>query len=160
MCLAGNTPPKTRYELSTFRRGIGILMPMDVQTPQTKSSSATTPIRVAPVRPRTPTLKTACAWTPKNSCASIPPRRKKQKPNLFKEESTWLRPYAHEKPDSYRRAGILEYILWRTEDDELDWFALENENYVQLPVDEKGVIRSRCDSATLARKAMRSSLAY
>jgi Uma2 family endonuclease len=65
-------------------------------------------------------------------------------PELVVEIAASSRTYdAHDKLDSYRGAGILEYILYRTEDGELDWFALENETYVQLPVDENGVIHSR-----------------
>ncbi len=48
-----------------------------------------------------------------------------------------------EKLDSYLRAGVLEYIILRTLDNELDWFVLENDEYVRLQADDQGIIRSR-----------------
>ncbi len=44
---------------------------------------------------------------------------------------------------SYRAAGVLEYILWRTEDRAIDWFVLEAGAYVSLPPGADGVLRSR-----------------
>ena len=49
---------------------------------------------------------------------------------------------AGEKLRSYRRAGVLEYILWRTEDGALDWWALEEDEYRPLVPDADGVLRS------------------
>jgi Uma2 family endonuclease len=49
----------------------------------------------------------------------------------------------HAKMNAYRRNRVQEYIVWRTVDGELDWFCLQDEQYVRLPIDEKGVIRSR-----------------
>jgi len=47
------------------------------------------------------------------------------------------------KRDSYRRFGVLEYLVWRTEDAELDWWVLEDDAYVPRPADRKGILRSR-----------------
>jgi Uma2 family endonuclease len=47
------------------------------------------------------------------------------------------------KRQSYRRAGILEYLLWRTQDAAVDWWALEEDEYRPLVPDAHGVIRSR-----------------
>jgi Uma2 family endonuclease len=49
----------------------------------------------------------------------------------------------HDKKRAYRRNGVQEYIVWRTLDNQLDWFMLEADEYVALPVDETGVLCSR-----------------
>ena len=36
---------------------------------------------------------------------------------------------ANEKAETYRRAGVGEYLLWRTEDGAVDWFLLEGGRY-------------------------------
>jgi Uma2 family endonuclease len=50
---------------------------------------------------------------------------------------------AHKKCEAYRLAGVQEYLLWRTEDEELDWWFLEQGKYKQLNVDPSGIVRSR-----------------
>lgn len=47
-----------------------------------------------------------------------------------------------DKKRAYRRNGVQEYIVWQVFDQRLDWFALQDGEYVQLPNDEGGVIRS------------------
>ena len=42
----------------------------------------------------------------------------------------------------YRRAGVREFILWRVDDEELDWYVLRAGEYEQLVADEEGIIRS------------------
>ena len=49
---------------------------------------------------------------------------------------------AREKLATYRRAGIREYLLWRTADEAVDWWMLEEDEYRLLPV-EGGIIRSQ-----------------
>jgi Uma2 family endonuclease len=44
---------------------------------------------------------------------------------------------------TYQAARIQEYILWRTEDREIDWFVLEGGVYVPLPPGPDGILRSR-----------------
>lgn len=48
-----------------------------------------------------------------------------------------------DKKRAYRRNGIKEYIVWQVFEQKLDWFYLQEGEYVPLPVDEHGVIRSR-----------------
>jgi Uma2 family endonuclease len=48
-----------------------------------------------------------------------------------------------EKLASYRRAGVREYLVWRTEDEAVDWWALEEDEYRPLVADAKGVLRSK-----------------
>src|SRR5438552_2140608 len=48
-----------------------------------------------------------------------------------------------EKLASYRRAGVREYLVWRTEDETVDWWKLEEDEYRLLPAGEDGVVRSR-----------------
>ncbi len=48
-----------------------------------------------------------------------------------------------DKKRAYRRNGVQEYIVWRTKDNQLDWFVLDPGEYVSLLPDAQGVIRSR-----------------
>ena len=48
-----------------------------------------------------------------------------------------------DKKRAYRRNGVKEYIVWQVFDQKLDWFYLEEGEYLSLPVDVDGVIRSR-----------------
>lgn len=43
----------------------------------------------------------------------------------------------------YRRAEVPEYIVWRTEDEEIDWFLLEDGQYVKQKPDKHGRLHSR-----------------
>ena len=49
----------------------------------------------------------------------------------------------HAKRDAYARNGVLEYIVWRTLDGEIDWFALADGEFRPVPADQNGVIHSR-----------------
>jgi Uma2 family endonuclease len=49
----------------------------------------------------------------------------------------------HEKLTVYRRNGVPEYIVWQVHEQQIDWFVLEDEQYVNLSPDENGVVRSR-----------------
>ncbi len=49
----------------------------------------------------------------------------------------------HVKRHVYRRNGVREYLIWRVDDGAIDWFSLEDGEYVALPADEAGVIRSK-----------------
>jgi Uma2 family endonuclease len=48
-----------------------------------------------------------------------------------------------DKKRAYRRNGINEYIVWQVFEQRLDWFRMQEGEYVPLPVDEDGVIRSQ-----------------
>ena len=48
-----------------------------------------------------------------------------------------------QKRATYRRAGVGEYLVWRTEDAAVDWWTLEEDEYRPLPAAADGVIRSR-----------------
>ena len=43
----------------------------------------------------------------------------------------------------YRRNGIQEYLIWKTESQEILWYALHAGDYVLLPADERGIVRSQ-----------------
>lgn len=47
------------------------------------------------------------------------------------------------KKQAYRRNGVLEYIVWQSFENQLDWFCLIDGEYRLLPVNEDGIIRSR-----------------
>ena len=49
----------------------------------------------------------------------------------------------HAKKQAYRRNGVKEYIVWQVLDQKINWFYLENGEYLDLPVDTDGIIRSR-----------------
>lgn len=49
---------------------------------------------------------------------------------------------AREKLISYRRAGAREYLLWRTADDAVDWWLLQEDEYRPLSPDSDGILRS------------------
>jgi Uma2 family endonuclease len=42
----------------------------------------------------------------------------------------------------YRRNGVKEYLVWQVLDNRLDWFRLQEGDYVSLMPDEDGIIRS------------------
>ena len=46
------------------------------------------------------------------------------------------------KKRSYERNGVKEYIVWRTLDQQIDWFVLENGQYKNLAPDTAGIIHS------------------
>jgi Uma2 family endonuclease len=50
---------------------------------------------------------------------------------------------AREKLASYRRAGALEYLLWRTADEAVDWWVLEEDEYRPLLPGADSILRSR-----------------
>ena len=49
----------------------------------------------------------------------------------------------HVKREVYRRNGVQEYVVWRVYDRQVDWFRLENGQYVTVPADTEGVMHSR-----------------
>ena len=49
----------------------------------------------------------------------------------------------HSKKNVYRRTGVQEYIVWQTFENRLDWFRLQQGEYVSLVADSQGIIRSQ-----------------
>ncbi|MDX2243010.1 MAG: Uma2 family endonuclease [Leptolyngbyaceae cyanobacterium bins.302] len=49
----------------------------------------------------------------------------------------------HDKKRAYRRNQVPEYIVWRTLDNQLDWFVLKADDYVAQQPDEQGISRSQ-----------------
>jgi Uma2 family endonuclease len=49
----------------------------------------------------------------------------------------------HDKKQVYRRNGVKEYIVWRVQDNAIDWFMLVEGVYIDLPADADGIKRSR-----------------
>ena len=47
-----------------------------------------------------------------------------------------------DKFDSYRRAAAQEYLVWRTEDEVVDWWMLQEDEYRPLQASQDGTIRS------------------
>jgi len=48
----------------------------------------------------------------------------------------------HDKKRAYRRNGVREYLVWRTEDRALDWFVLRGGRYARLAPGPDGLLRS------------------
>ena len=48
----------------------------------------------------------------------------------------------HGKLKAYRRNQVQEYVVWRVDDNEIDWFRLKDEKYIKLQADENGIIKS------------------
>ncbi len=49
----------------------------------------------------------------------------------------------HDKKQAYRRNGVLEYIVWQTFENKLDWFCLREGEYILLESDADGVLKSQ-----------------
>lgn len=49
----------------------------------------------------------------------------------------------HDKKRVYRRNGVQEYIVWQVIDQRLDWFYLQDGDYISLSASDRGVIQSR-----------------
>ena len=65
-------------------------------------------------------------------------------PELVAEISSSTVSYdLHDKMDAYRTAGVKEYLVWRVEDQEFDWFLLRDGEYVRIPPGADGVYESR-----------------
>ncbi|MFN8636319.1 MAG: Uma2 family endonuclease [Chloroflexota bacterium] len=48
----------------------------------------------------------------------------------------------HQKKEAYRRNGVREYVVWRVLDRAIDWFRLQDGEYVLIPPDGDGVVES------------------
>ncbi|MEQ8970933.1 MAG: Uma2 family endonuclease [Coleofasciculus sp. C1-SOL-03] len=48
----------------------------------------------------------------------------------------------HQKLNVYRRNGVQEYLVWRVENGELDWFRLNAGEYVKVAPNSEGIICS------------------
>lgn len=66
-------------------------------------------------------------------------------PELLVEIAASTKSYdLYDKFDAYRSNGVKEYVVWRVLDEEIDWFALdENGKYVSLEQDESGIVESK-----------------
>lgn len=48
----------------------------------------------------------------------------------------------HQKKRAYERNGVIDYIVWRTDDAAIDWFTLRDGAYSERKADDAGVIES------------------
>lgn len=48
----------------------------------------------------------------------------------------------HEKKEAYRRNYVQEYIVWRIEDQAIDWFRLREDQYEDMQPDAEGILKS------------------
>ncbi|WGV26763.1 Uma2 family endonuclease [Halotia branconii] len=49
----------------------------------------------------------------------------------------------YDKKRAYRRNGVQEYIVWQVLENKLDWFYLQNGEYLPLVADANGIIKSQ-----------------
>jgi Uma2 family endonuclease len=64
-------------------------------------------------------------------------------PELVVEVSASSASYdLHEKKELYRSFGVLEYVVWQLYENRLDWFRLEEGEYVTVAPDAAGLIES------------------
>lgn len=49
----------------------------------------------------------------------------------------------HGKFRAYKKNGVREYVVWRVQEDAVDWFVLESNEFLPLAQDENGIYRSR-----------------
>jgi Uma2 family endonuclease len=47
------------------------------------------------------------------------------------------------KFDVYRRHKVREYLVWRVQDRQIDWFVLRGKTFVRLPLDKSGLYKSK-----------------
>ena len=48
----------------------------------------------------------------------------------------------HPKKEAYRRNGVREYVVWRVLDEAIDWFHLQEGEYVRVEPDASGIVES------------------
>jgi Uma2 family endonuclease len=48
----------------------------------------------------------------------------------------------HDKLNAYQRNGVREYVVWRVDDEAIDWFRLSGGVYVRIQPDRLGLIES------------------
>jgi len=48
----------------------------------------------------------------------------------------------HDKLDTYERNGVKEYVVWRVEDQAVDWFILQGGHFTPLPLSSDGCYKS------------------
>jgi Uma2 family endonuclease len=49
----------------------------------------------------------------------------------------------YDKKRAYQRNGVQEYIVWQVLDRQIDWFILSEGQYLSLPPDVEGILKSR-----------------
>jgi Uma2 family endonuclease len=49
----------------------------------------------------------------------------------------------HEKLQAYQQNGVREYLVWRTQDQAIDWFVLRGGRFRQLPTAADGLLKSK-----------------
>ena len=70
----------------------------------------------------------------------------------------------HQKFHVYRRNGVREYVVWKTMENEIVWFRLQNDVYVEVEP-ENGILKSSVfpglwlDAAAMIRGDLKSALA-
>jgi Uma2 family endonuclease len=49
----------------------------------------------------------------------------------------------HDKKRAYRRNGVQEYLVWQVFDRKIDWFCLQQDEYVLMQSDMNGILKSQ-----------------
>ncbi len=50
---------------------------------------------------------------------------------------------ANAKAEAYHAAGVREYLLWRTEEERIDWYEHTSDRYLAMLPDEDGLVESK-----------------
>lgn len=65
-------------------------------------------------------------------------------PDLVAEVASSSASYdLHTKKSAYRRNGVGEYLVWVTREERIEWWSLANGRYVDLPVENSRLLKSR-----------------
>ncbi|MEY3895879.1 MAG: hypothetical protein RLZZ214_1399 [Verrucomicrobiota bacterium] len=48
----------------------------------------------------------------------------------------------HQKKRTYLRAGVLEYLVWLSDENRLIWWQLKEDEFAEIPADESGLLTS------------------
>lgn len=66
-------------------------------------------------------------------------------PDLVAEVSASSAAYdLHDKMHAYRRNGVKEYVVWQVLEERIDWFRLDEGEYIPVQPDDSGIIESAC----------------
>lgn len=85
----------------------------------------------------------ACLWKTEGGTARLVDGYLEGPPELVVEVTASTASLdLHDKLRAYRRNGVQEYVVWRVFDGLIDWFRLQEGEYVRMEPDDRGVISS------------------
>lgn len=86
----------------------------------------------------------ACLWIVGGQCRVEKDGYLRGGPDLVAEVASSSVSYdLHEKFGVYERNGVREYIVWRVQDQAVDWFSLRQGKYRRLRLTAEGIVKSK-----------------